>query len=151
MMEEKLLGCRIKACPHITSRIKTLKRLRQTAYDMVYWTNTLGFGWDPGTKCVIAEKEVWDDYIKKYKSKEVYDEYEETTKWKRDNEAKEAKKRKRVAKKNADASVSKKRKGPLEVDGDSLSESSVKDEVAKLGGLFGQVLDEKLGMMHDQM
>ncbi|KAI9113870.1 hypothetical protein K1719_015121 [Acacia pycnantha] len=58
MMEEKLPGCGIKACPHITSRIKTLKKLWQTAYDMVYGTNTSGFGWDPGTKCVTADKEV---------------------------------------------------------------------------------------------
>ncbi|KAI9124860.1 hypothetical protein K1719_004187 [Acacia pycnantha] len=64
MMEEKLPGCGIKACPHITSRIKTLKKLWQTAYDMVYGTNTSGFGWDPDTKCVTADKEVWDEYVK---------------------------------------------------------------------------------------
>ncbi|KAI9073805.1 hypothetical protein K1719_044252 [Acacia pycnantha] len=64
MMEEKLPRCGIKACPHITSRIKTLKKLWQTTYDMVYGTNTSGFGWDPDTKCVTANKEVWDEYIK---------------------------------------------------------------------------------------
>ncbi|KAI9113361.1 hypothetical protein K1719_015886 [Acacia pycnantha] len=64
MMEEKLPGCGIKACPHITSRIKTLKKLWQTAYDMVYGPNTSGFGWDPDTKCVTADKDVWDGYIK---------------------------------------------------------------------------------------
>ncbi|KAI9084620.1 hypothetical protein K1719_033402 [Acacia pycnantha] len=64
MMEEKLPGCGIKACPHITSKIKTLKKLWQTAYNMVYGTNTSGFGWDPDTKCVTADKEVWDEYIK---------------------------------------------------------------------------------------
>ncbi|KAI9118786.1 hypothetical protein K1719_010231 [Acacia pycnantha] len=64
MMEEKLPKYGIKACPHITSRIKTMKRLWQSAYDMVYGTNTSGFGWDPNTKFVTAEKEVWDDYIK---------------------------------------------------------------------------------------
>ncbi|KAI9078320.1 hypothetical protein K1719_039696 [Acacia pycnantha] len=64
MMEEKLPRCGIKACPHITSRIKTLKKLWQTAYDMVYGTNTSSFGWDPDTKCVTADKEVWDEYIK---------------------------------------------------------------------------------------
>ncbi|KAI9077630.1 hypothetical protein K1719_040405 [Acacia pycnantha] len=40
MMEQKLPGCGIKATPHITSRIKTLKRLWQLAYDMVYGPNT---------------------------------------------------------------------------------------------------------------
>ncbi|KAI9071257.1 hypothetical protein K1719_046781 [Acacia pycnantha] len=49
MMEDKLLGSGIKTSPHITSRIKTLKRLCQVAYDMVYGTNTSGFGWDPKT------------------------------------------------------------------------------------------------------
>ncbi|KAI9121874.1 hypothetical protein K1719_007264 [Acacia pycnantha] len=162
MMEEKLPGCGIKACPHITSRIKTLKKLWQTAYDMVYGTNTSGFGWDPDTKCVTADKEVWDEYINahsraaqfgtksfpnfesltmvwgsiwlqsegvvrrgsKYRTKEDYDEYEGAAKWKRDNEAKEARKRKRVERKNATATVSKKRKGHIEVDGDSSSKSS---------------------------
>ncbi|KAI9128553.1 hypothetical protein K1719_000036 [Acacia pycnantha] len=64
MMEEKLPECGIKACPHITSSIKTLKKLWQMAYDMVYGPNTLGFGWDPDTKCVTANKDVWDEYIK---------------------------------------------------------------------------------------
>ncbi|KAI9100865.1 hypothetical protein K1719_023989 [Acacia pycnantha] len=164
MMEEKLPGCGIKACPHITSRIKTLKKLWQTAYDMVYGTNTSGFGWDPDTKCVTADKEVWDEYIKKmarvkmtldrlkelgitmedvrnyrkhmatirrcgreggskYRMKEDYDEYEGAAKWKRDNEAKEAKKRKHAERKNATATVSKKRKGHIEVDGDSSKSS----------------------------
>ncbi|KAI9107984.1 hypothetical protein K1719_020857 [Acacia pycnantha] len=139
MMEEKLPGCGIKACPHITSRIKTLKKLWQTAHDMVYGTNTSGFGWDPDTKCVTADKEVWDEYIKeaygynqkvfseggsKYKMKEDYNEYEGAAKWKRQNEAKEAKNRKRAERKNVTATTSKKRKGHMEVDGDSSSESS---------------------------
>ena len=64
MMEAKLPGCGIKATPHITSRIKTLKRLWQMAYDMVYGPNTSGFGWDPDTKFVTAEPAVWEEYLK---------------------------------------------------------------------------------------
>ncbi|KAI9078722.1 hypothetical protein K1719_039309 [Acacia pycnantha] len=64
MMEQKLPGCGIKATPHITSRIKTLKRLWQMAYDMVYGPNTSGFGWDPDTKFVTAEPAVWEEYLK---------------------------------------------------------------------------------------
>ncbi|KAI9079256.1 hypothetical protein K1719_038741 [Acacia pycnantha] len=64
MIEAKLPNCGIKACPHITSRLKTLKRLWQVAYDMVYGPNTSGFGWDPDTKFVTVEKEVWDEYLK---------------------------------------------------------------------------------------
>ncbi|KAI9128040.1 hypothetical protein K1719_001033 [Acacia pycnantha] len=57
MMEEKLPGCGIKATPHITSRLKTLKRLWQTTYDIVYGPNTFRFGWDPETKLVTTDKE----------------------------------------------------------------------------------------------
>ncbi|KAI9086567.1 hypothetical protein K1719_031428 [Acacia pycnantha] len=64
MMEEKLPRCGIKATPYITSRLKTLKRLWQVAYDIVYGPNTSGFGWDPETKLVTADKEVWDEYMK---------------------------------------------------------------------------------------
>ncbi|KAI9100755.1 hypothetical protein K1719_024117 [Acacia pycnantha] len=64
MMEQKLPGCGIKATPHITSRIKTLKCLWQMAYDMVYGVNTSGFGWDPDTKFVTAEPAFWEEYLK---------------------------------------------------------------------------------------
>ncbi|KAI9108614.1 hypothetical protein K1719_020498 [Acacia pycnantha] len=64
MMEAKLPGCGIKASPHITSRLKTLKRLWQTAYDIIYGPNTSGFGWDPETKLVTADDDVWEEYLK---------------------------------------------------------------------------------------
>ncbi|KAI9072778.1 hypothetical protein K1719_045270 [Acacia pycnantha] len=64
ILEERLPGCGIKATPHITSRIKTLKRLWQMAYDMVYGPNTSGFGWDLDTKFVTAEPAVWEEYLK---------------------------------------------------------------------------------------
>ncbi|KAI9126240.1 hypothetical protein K1719_002661 [Acacia pycnantha] len=44
MMEEKIPRCEVKDFPHITSIIKTLKRLWQVAYDMVYDANTFDFG-----------------------------------------------------------------------------------------------------------
>ncbi|KAI9083298.1 hypothetical protein K1719_034830 [Acacia pycnantha] len=137
----------------------------------------------------------------KYKTKEVYDEYEEAAKWKRENEAKEAKKRKRAAKKNADASVSnKKRKAhsegwkPTESDHGSseinneeydnvgedkskvkfykklkkvqlrpnvvpeakadFNQSKLEDydiRLMEMGALFGQVLDDKLGVMKAEL
>ncbi|KAI9095361.1 hypothetical protein K1719_026395 [Acacia pycnantha] len=64
MMEAKLPGSGIKATPHITSRLKTLKRLWQMAYDIVYEPNTSGFGWDPEKKLVTADDDVWDEYMK---------------------------------------------------------------------------------------
>ncbi|KAI9071124.1 hypothetical protein K1719_046913 [Acacia pycnantha] len=53
-----------KSNSHITSRLKTLKRLWQTAYDIIYGPNTSGFGWDPETKLVTADDDVWDEYLK---------------------------------------------------------------------------------------
>ncbi|KAI9105170.1 hypothetical protein K1719_022699 [Acacia pycnantha] len=161
MMEEKLPGCGIKACPHITSKIKTLKRLWQTAYDMMYETNTSAVGWDPDTKCITAEKEVWNEYIKAHsraaqfrtksfpyfdslsmvweacgvevKSKDPnwYDNYKEAAKWKHGIKAKEAKKKQRAAGKKGDATVSQKRKAPPQVDPDSAAPSPPKDKKQK--------------------
>ncbi|KAH6758862.1 hypothetical protein C2S51_019097 [Perilla frutescens var. frutescens] len=54
----------LKAKPHIESRIKTLKRDFHIVYDMLNGPNTSGFGMDPITKCVTAEKPVWDVYLK---------------------------------------------------------------------------------------
>ncbi|KAI9112527.1 hypothetical protein K1719_016450 [Acacia pycnantha] len=71
MMEERIPGCGIKATPHITSGLKTLKRLWQAAYDIVYEPNTSGFGWNLKTKLVTVDKEVWDEYLKAHpKAKE---------------------------------------------------------------------------------
>lgn len=64
MMEQKAPNCGLKAYPHIVSRIRTLKQSWQTVYDMVFGTNTSGFGYDPETKCVTADKDVWDEYIR---------------------------------------------------------------------------------------
>ncbi|KAI9128445.1 hypothetical protein K1719_001438 [Acacia pycnantha] len=71
MMEQKA-GCGIKATPHITSRIKTFKRLWQMAYDMVYGPNTSRFDWDPDTKFVTAEPVVWEEYLKACQSTHVF-------------------------------------------------------------------------------
>ncbi|XAR73289.1 hypothetical protein NMG60_11007208 [Bertholletia excelsa] len=64
VMEQNAPGCGIKGKPHIQSRLKTMKTNWQTVYDMVYGQNTSGFGWDNENKCIIAEKEVWEAYIK---------------------------------------------------------------------------------------
>ncbi|XP_054785965.1 uncharacterized protein At2g29880-like [Prosopis cineraria] len=67
MIEEKSPGCGILAVPHIQSRLKTLKTSWQVIYDMLYGSNTSGFGWDPDKQCVTADKEVWDEYVKSHK------------------------------------------------------------------------------------
>ncbi|KAF7810658.1 hypothetical protein G2W53_037401 [Senna tora] len=63
-MQEKLPGSRLKGIPHIQSRLKTLGKNWSTVHDMVYGTNTSGFGWDEDRQLVVAEREVWEAYIK---------------------------------------------------------------------------------------
>ncbi|KAI4357267.1 hypothetical protein L6164_001228 [Bauhinia variegata] len=67
MIIEKLPGCGIKGNPHIQSRLKTLKISWQAVYDMVQGSNRSGFGWDSDKNMVIADKAVWDEYLKVYK------------------------------------------------------------------------------------
>ncbi|KAF7828277.1 hypothetical protein G2W53_019441 [Senna tora] len=65
-MQEKVPGCRLKGIPHIQSRLKTLGKNWSTVHDMVYGTNTSGFGWDEDRQLVVAEREVWEAYIKSH-------------------------------------------------------------------------------------
>ncbi|KAI8559875.1 hypothetical protein RHMOL_Rhmol04G0209500 [Rhododendron molle] len=67
VLHEKLPGHGRKAKPHIESRIKTLKKDVCIVYDMIYGGSTSGFGWDPNTNMVVAEKHIWDDYVKSHK------------------------------------------------------------------------------------
>ncbi|KAI8563289.1 hypothetical protein RHMOL_Rhmol03G0101600 [Rhododendron molle] len=67
VLHEKLPGHGIKAKPHIESRIKTSKKDVCIVYDMIYGGSTSGFGWDPNTNMVVAEKHIWDDYVKSHK------------------------------------------------------------------------------------
>ena len=64
MMNQKAPGCGLRGIPHIQSRIKTLKQSWQIVYDMLYGSNTSGFGWDPERKVVTAETTVWEEYLK---------------------------------------------------------------------------------------
>nr|KAJ0189660.1 hypothetical protein LSAT_V11C800404280 [Lactuca sativa] len=57
----------LKVEPHIKLRMKTWKNHFNIIHDMVYGTNTSGFGWDMDKCCVIADVEVWDGYIKSHK------------------------------------------------------------------------------------
>ncbi|OWM78247.1 hypothetical protein CDL15_Pgr015066 [Punica granatum] len=74
MLLEKLPNCRIKAKPHIESRLKTLKKEWAIVYDMIL--NTLGFGWDSTRKmamntmaadmkeaCMMLSKSIHSDIV----------------------------------------------------------------------------------------
>ncbi|KAJ9538116.1 hypothetical protein OSB04_030849 [Centaurea solstitialis] len=55
------------ANPHISSKLKTMKKDWQCVYDMVNDSNTSGFGYDPERKCVTAEDPVWEAYLQVHK------------------------------------------------------------------------------------
>ena len=63
LLAPKLPNAGLKAKPHIESRIKTLKNDWMIVYDMIYGSNTSGFGWDSERKVVVAEPEVWAAYL----------------------------------------------------------------------------------------
>ncbi|KAG8372599.1 hypothetical protein BUALT_Bualt12G0083400 [Buddleja alternifolia] len=67
-MQVSLPNSRLKAKPHIESRIKTIKKDFTIVYDMLNSPNTSGFGWDPIKKCITAEKPVWDAYLQSHPS-----------------------------------------------------------------------------------
>ena len=63
-LKAKLPESNLKAQPHVHSRLRHLKGIYNIVHDMVVGSCTSGFGWDPETKSVVAEKEVWKAYVK---------------------------------------------------------------------------------------
>ncbi|KAJ8421842.1 hypothetical protein Cgig2_010225 [Carnegiea gigantea] len=55
-LKAKLPESNLKAQPHF-------KGIYNVVHDMVVGSCTSGFGWDPETKSVVAEKEVWKAYV----------------------------------------------------------------------------------------
>jgi hypothetical protein len=62
-LSRTLPNARIKAKPHIESRLKTLKKDFQVIHAMLCGLDTSGFGWDSMRKCVVAEDDVWQAYV----------------------------------------------------------------------------------------
>jgi hypothetical protein len=62
-LSRTLPNARIKAKPHIESRLKTLKKDFQVIHAMLCGPDTSGFWWDNVRKWVVVEDDVWQAYV----------------------------------------------------------------------------------------
>ncbi|KAJ8440462.1 hypothetical protein Cgig2_013621 [Carnegiea gigantea] len=65
-LKAKLSESSLKAQPPVHSRLRHVKSIYNIVHDMVVRSYTSGFGWDPETKLVVVEKEVWKAYVKNH-------------------------------------------------------------------------------------
>ncbi|XP_061351122.1 uncharacterized protein LOC133296192 [Gastrolobium bilobum] len=66
MMHRKIPGCSLRASPHITSRVKLLKKQYTAIAAMVGTNGGSGFGWNDAKKMIDVEREIFDDSVKSH-------------------------------------------------------------------------------------
>ncbi|KAI8568730.1 hypothetical protein RHMOL_Rhmol02G0223600 [Rhododendron molle] len=65
-LEKFLLGTDLKANPHIDSNVKYWKVTWAKIIDIIVLS---GFGWDDVNKCILLEKDIWNEYEKAHTKK----------------------------------------------------------------------------------
>ncbi|XP_008777637.2 uncharacterized protein LOC103697538 [Phoenix dactylifera] len=65
MMEKKLPGCGLRENPRIENHVKLLKKQYNAIAEML-GPNYLEFGWNDREKCVVADKDVYDLWVKSH-------------------------------------------------------------------------------------
>ncbi|XP_061361403.1 uncharacterized protein LOC133305257 [Gastrolobium bilobum] len=68
MMHSKIPGCSLRANPHITSRVKLLKKHYNAIAEMVGPNGGSGFGWNDAKKMIDVERDIFDDWAKTHPS-----------------------------------------------------------------------------------
>ncbi|KAJ6823880.1 uncharacterized protein M6B38_127975 [Iris pallida] len=64
-LHEKLPGCSLQASPHIESRVKHMKKQYCAIAEML-GPNASGFVWNDELKCVVCDKDVFQDWVKSH-------------------------------------------------------------------------------------
>ncbi|KAK2646551.1 hypothetical protein Ddye_021746 [Dipteronia dyeriana] len=65
MMSDEIPGCGLREQPHIDSRIKLLKKQYHAISEML-GPSASGFGWNDDLKCVVVEKNMFDEWVKSH-------------------------------------------------------------------------------------
>ncbi|XP_061365998.1 uncharacterized protein LOC133309259 [Gastrolobium bilobum] len=66
LMHQRIPGCTLKGIPHITSRVKLLKKHYNAIAEMISPNGASGFGWNDTKKMIEVEREIFNDWVKSH-------------------------------------------------------------------------------------
>ncbi|XP_061345730.1 uncharacterized protein LOC133291479 [Gastrolobium bilobum] len=68
LMHQRIPFCTLRGIPHITSRVKLLKKQYNALAEMIGPNGGSGFGWSDTKKMIEVEREIFDDWVKSHPS-----------------------------------------------------------------------------------